>query len=76
MYQIVRKRLLNSNEIYLMDIKAPWIARAGKPGQFVIVIPKEKGERVPLTICDLDTERETVSIVYQVWATAPAPSRP
>ncbi len=66
MYQIVRKRLLNSNEIYLMDIKAPWIARAGKPGQFVIVIPKDKGERVPLTICDLDTKRETVTIVYQV----------
>ena len=73
MYQIVRKRLLNSpvsgltlNGIYLMDIKAPWIARAGKPGQFVIVIPKEKGERVPLTICDLDTGRETVTIVYQV----------
>jgi len=66
MYQIVRKRLLNSKEIYLMDIKAPWIARAGKPGQFVIVIPKDKGERVPLTICDLDTGRETVTIVYQV----------
>ena len=66
MYQIVRKQLLNSNEIYLMDIKAPWIARNGKPGQFVIVIPKNKGERVPLTICDSDPLRETVTIVYQV----------
>ena len=66
MYQIVRKQLLNSNEIYLMDIKAPWIARSGKPGQFVIVIPKDNGERVPLTICDLDTKRETITIVYQV----------
>lgn len=66
MYQIVRKQLLNSNEIYLMDIVAPWIAEAGKPGQFVIVIPREKGERVPLTICDIDKERQTVTIVYQV----------
>ena len=66
MYQIVRKQLLNSNEIYLMDVVAPWIAMEGKPGQFVIVIPREKGERIPLTISDIDHERQTVTIVYQV----------
>ncbi len=66
MYTILKKELLNSNQIYLMEIHAPWIARNGQPGQFVIVIPIDKGERVPLTICDIDPERESVTIVYQV----------
>ena len=66
MYTILKKELLNSNEIYLMEIQAPWIARNGQPGQFVIVIPIDKGERVPLTICDIDPEHESVTIVYQV----------
>ena len=66
MYTILRKEKLTANELYLMEIKAPWIAQSGKPGQFVIVIPETKGERVPLTICDLNKERESVTIVYQV----------
>ena len=66
MYTILKKELLNSNEIYLMEIHAPWIARNGQPGQFVIVIPITKGERVPLTICDINPERESICIVYQV----------
>ena len=66
MYTILKKELLNSNEIYLMEIHAPWIYKGGQPGQFVIVIPHDKGERVPLTICDIHPERESVDIVYQV----------
>ena len=66
MYTILKKELLNSNEIYLMEIRAPWVAQRGLPGQFVIVIPHDKGERVPLTICDIHPERESVDIVYQV----------
>ena len=66
MYTILRKELLNSNQIYLMEVHAPWIASSGLPGQFVIVIPIDKGERVPLTISDIHPERESISIVYQV----------
>ena len=66
MYTILKKELLNSNEIYLMEIRAPWIAQRGMPGQFVIVIPHDKGERVPLTICDIHPEHESIDIVYQV----------
>ena len=66
MYTILKKELLNSNEIYLMEVRAPYVAQGGKPGQFVIVIPHDKGERVPLTICDIHPERESVDIVYQV----------
>src|SRR3712207_9133646 len=48
-----------------MDIEAPRVAKSAKPGQFIIVIIDEKGERLPLTIADFDTERGTVTIVFQ-----------
>ena len=65
MYRIVRKQDLTQN-IVLMDVEAPWIAQSGMPGQFVIVIPHDHGERVPLTICDIDKEQQTVTIVFQI----------
>ena len=66
MYEIISKRLLNSHEIYQMEIHAPWISLSGKPGQFVIVIPHEQGERIPLTISDIVYQRQSVVIVFQV----------
>lgn len=65
MYKILKKRQL-TDTIYLMDIAAPMVAKSGKPGQFVIVIDNEKGERIPLTIADLDAEKGSVTIVFQV----------
>ena len=65
MYRIIEKEQLTET-IIRMDIEAPWIARSGQPGQFVIVIPHDKGERVPLTISDIDQEKNSVSIVYQI----------
>lgn len=64
MYKIVEKKELAPN-IFLMDIEAPRVAKSAKPGQFVIVKMDEKGERVPLTICDYDVEKGTVTIVVQ-----------
>ena len=66
MYEIISKRLLNSHEIYRMEIHAPWISLSGTPGQFVIVIPHENGERIPLTISDIVYQRQSVVIVFQV----------
>jgi len=48
-----------------MDVYAPRIAKAAKPGQFLIVRVHEKGERIPLTICDYNVEEGTVTIVTQ-----------
>ena len=48
-----------------MDVVAPWVAANGKPGQFLIVIPDPQGERIPLTICDIDPSRESITIVFQ-----------
>lgn len=64
MYKIVNKRYLAEN-IYLMDIEAPRVAKAAKPGQFIIIRNDKKGERIPLTISDYDIEKGTVTIVFQ-----------
>lgn len=69
MYKIVKKEQL-SESIYLMDVLAPRVAKACYPGQFVIVKMDEKGERIPLTICDYNREKETVSIVFQAVGTS------
>ena len=64
MYKIVRKEVL-SPIITLMEVEAPRLARSAKPGQFLIVRIDEGGERIPLTICDYNRERGTVTIVTQ-----------
>ena len=64
MYKIVEKRIL-APSIFLMDIEAPRVAQSAEPGQFIILIADEKGERIPLTICDYDREKGLVTIVIQ-----------
>ncbi|AGX45035.1 sulfide/dihydroorotate dehydrogenase-like FAD/NAD-binding protein [Clostridium saccharobutylicum] len=64
MYKIINKMELTQN-IYLMEIEAPRVAKSAKPGQFIIIKNDEKGERIPLTIADYDKEKGTVSIVFQ-----------
>lgn len=64
MYKIVSKRCLTPN-IVEMKVAAPKVAASAKPGQFIIVRTDEKGERIPLTICDFDTQEGTVTIVTQ-----------
>jgi len=62
-YKIVAKKELAPKET-LFEIEAPDIAAKAQPGQFVIVIIGEKGERVPLTICDYDKAKGTVSFAF------------
>ena len=64
MYKIVKKEELAAN-IFLMDVEAKRVAKSCLPGQFVIVRTDEAGERIPLTICDYDREKGTVTIVFQ-----------
>lgn len=64
MYKIVGKKILTDN-IYLMDIEAPRVAKSAEPGQFIIIKNNDKGERIPLTIADYDREKGTVTIVFQ-----------
>ena len=64
MYKIQKAEKL-ADKIYLMDVEAPRVARHCQPGQFIIVKMDEKGERIPLTICDFDREKGIVTIVFQ-----------
>jgi len=54
-----------SDVTYLLEVYHPVMARAAKAGQFVIVMPHEHGERIPLTIADFDAKRGTVTLVIQ-----------
>ena len=54
-----------SDVTYLLEVRHPMLARAARAGQFVIVMPHEHGERIPLTIADFDRERGTVTLVIQ-----------
>ena len=64
MNKILEKRHFSEKVVQLV-VEAPMIARARKPGHFVIVICNGKGERIPLTISDADAERGTVTLVVQ-----------
>jgi len=65
MYGILKKAYLADN-IILMDILAERVAKNCHAGQFVIVRIDERGERVPLTICDYDRVAHTITIVFQI----------
>ena len=54
-----------SEVTYLLEIHHPMMARAAQPGQFVIVMSDEHGERIPLTIADFDRDRGTITLVVQ-----------
>ena len=54
-----------SDVTYLLEVRHPLMAKAAKPGQFVIVMEHEHGERIPLTIADFDRERGTITLVIQ-----------
>ena len=64
MYQILEAKELTTN-IFWMVVEAPRVAKNCQPGQFIIVRMDEDGERIPLTICDYDREKGTVTIVFQ-----------
>jgi NAD(P)H-flavin reductase len=54
-----------SDVTYLLEIRHPQLAKAARPGQFVIVMPHEHGERIPLTIADFDRDKGTITLVIQ-----------
>ncbi|MCR5094679.1 MAG: sulfide/dihydroorotate dehydrogenase-like FAD/NAD-binding protein [Lachnospiraceae bacterium] len=67
MFEILEKEILTKEPvIFRMVVKAPRVAAACEPGQFLIVRANSDGERVPLTICDYDRAAGTVEIVVQV----------
>ena len=54
-----------SDVTYMLEIRHPLMARAARPGQFVIAMLNEHSERIPLTIADFDREKGTITLVIQ-----------
>jgi NAD(P)H-flavin reductase len=54
-----------SDVTFLLEVRHPMLAKAARPGQFVIVMSHEQGERIPLTIADFDRDRGTITLVIQ-----------
>ena len=65
MYKVLEKTFLQEI-VVRMVIEAPEIARMRKAGQFIVLMINEKGERIPLTIVDSDSQRGTITIIYQI----------
>ena len=63
MYKILEKKVMSEN-VKLMKIKAPLVAKKALAGQFIILRIDEKGERIPLTIADYDRKKGTVTVIF------------
>lgn len=62
-YKILAKKEICPNQ-YEMTIDAPYVVRNAKAGQFIIFRADKNGERVPLTIADVDKETGALTIVF------------
>jgi len=69
MAKILQRERLVPN-LHLIEIHAPEVAQKCRPGQFVILMPDERGERVPLTIADWDEKKGSVTAVFLVVGTS------
>jgi ferredoxin--NADP+ reductase len=66
MYSIVKRKEMAGGELILNEIEAPKIARVAQPGQFVILMANDKGERIPMTLAEINPEKGTVTVIYHV----------
>ena len=62
-YKILSKKELCPNQ-YEITIDAPYVVRNARAGQFIIFRCEEDGERVPLTIADVDKEKGELTLVF------------
>lgn len=62
-YKIIEKKELSEN-LYELQVEAPLVTKRAKAGQFVILRTDEEGERFPLTIADIDREKNILTMVF------------
>ncbi|MBE6651220.1 MAG: sulfide/dihydroorotate dehydrogenase-like FAD/NAD-binding protein [Ruminococcaceae bacterium] len=65
MYKIIEKTYLNPT-VAKITVEAPLVAKKIEPGQFIILMVEENGERVPFTVADFDSEKGTVTVIFQI----------
>lgn len=64
MYKILKKETV-APQVDAMIVEAPYIARHHQAGNFVVLRIDERGERIPLTIADSDSEKGTITLLFQ-----------
>ncbi|MFA5094200.1 MAG: sulfide/dihydroorotate dehydrogenase-like FAD/NAD-binding protein [Candidatus Omnitrophota bacterium] len=64
MHSVIEKTVL-AGSITMLKVEAPMVVREAKPGQFVVVRLDEFSERIPLTICDMDKDKGTITMIIQ-----------
>ena len=64
MNKIIFKQTLASN-IKKIIVEVPLVAKKVLPGQFVVIVVDEKGERIPLTVVENNKEKGTITLVFQ-----------
>ncbi len=69
MTKIIRRERLVPN-IHLLEVEAPEVSRRCQPGQFIMLMPDEYGERIPLTIADWNEDKGTVTSVFMAVGTS------
>jgi len=63
-HRILHKQTLAPN-IKLIEVEAPYVARAARPGQFIVLRVHDKGERIPITIGKADPAKGTLTLAFQ-----------
>ncbi len=63
MPKILEKRLIRSPDVYYYKVEAPLLSQKAKPGQFVIIRLHEKGERIPLSLADINPDEGSISLI-------------
>lgn len=66
--RIISKKILadiQGTKITSIKIEAPSIAKKAKPGQFVVLMVTEQGERIPLTVVDADINSGVITLIFQ-----------
>jgi ferredoxin--NADP+ reductase len=61
--KIIEKKLLRTPDVFYYKIAAPLISKKAQPGQFVIIRLHESGERIPLSLADIDPHEGTISLI-------------
>jgi len=63
MPKILEKRLIRDPDVFYYRLEAPRLSKKARPGQFVIIRLREGGERIPLSLADIDPEGGTISLI-------------
>jgi ferredoxin--NADP+ reductase len=63
MAKILEKKLLRKPDVFYFKVEAPLISKKAMPGQFVILRLHGQGERIPISLADIDPVGGTISLI-------------